>query len=390
MHTFPPIPTHWTIPRLLRQAAAVLGSLGVLYAFARAGSLGIEGVHVVPHVQSSEMRYRQKTDFSLGARVEVFLRNASPETLVIPGERVTLWAHQRIKREWFDISGGWVLSKLGGSNTLQSELFHKTLRRLHVNTAHIADVVGYTDQIGPEELYTRYPLKYFNKLVPLTHCDWNGYGGRKRGSPTSDELRLQAYHALASRITSLYWFNLSLRSLVTFPDLIEPMTKVGREIRMLDDYYLEGDAVSHERLFRDGKPDWDLNVIAGPRGALLFALDLDYQPDPKERVFQFRPPRDAALRFHLPSYLASLVEVFRVDADGTRNVEYAAEDGSLIIRDRAGQVAIYVVALRPGEKGRIEARRQTLVAGERALGFDPGRNPMDLAALQEMARKKKP
>lgn len=69
-----------------------------------------------------------------------------------------------------------------------------------------------------------------------------------------DELRLQAYHGLSSRITSLYWFNLSLRSLLAFPDLIEPMTRVGREIRMLEDYYLEGDAVSHERILRDGKP----------------------------------------------------------------------------------------------------------------------------------------
>jgi hypothetical protein len=669
----------------------------VTATLAHAFALSIEGVHVVPHLQSPEMRYRQKTDFSLGARVEVFLRNASRETLIMPataevrargrtpeellqadewawhdlpsawggdplrlppgaltvwswngkraawgtntqtelsvtlpgtgepgrlpvsiappsawlsavkflgaatnpwpdslilhvanqtsgplrlegcrlwlpekgaswralipqpwinqglerfpaegmipshdrggariatgplpltyaalevkltdaaGTPVTLWAHQRIKREVFDISGGWVASNLGGSNTLHSEIFLKTLRRLHVNTAHIAEVPDYTDQTGPDGLYTRYPLKYFNKLEPFSHYDtdvilprihaveflgepqygggrpvpphevwkalssyaptrlptsvthseeriwrfyaglsdyphydayrvtapsadawnqydrwngqrirwgspletigdmtrslrelnrprpiaswaqgphhdWQGDGGRKRGSPTPDELRLQAYHALASRITSLYWFNLSLRSLVTFPDLIEPMTRVGREIRMLEELYLEGDATSHERVLRDGRPDWDLDVVAGPRGALLIALDLAYEADPQERVFKFGPERETTFRFAVPTYVNPIAEVVRVDADRVTPVEVAVSSGKVTIRDQASRVAIYVAALRPGEKARLEARRQALIAEENALGFDPGRNPADLAALQELALPKR-
>lgn len=696
-------PRHVTVARrsssfaaiLLKRCLETLGCLVALAGSLQGAGLTVEGTHVVPHVQSSEMRYRQVSDFSLGARVELFLRNSSEQEIAIPatadlrvrgkspsellstdqwawhdlppawggeplrlppgaltvwswngqrapwgtntqadllltlpdssspqrfdvaiaspsawlsavtflgtaadpfpdalvfhlanettqavrieacrlwlpsensswrvlrpqpwqtnlsrfpsdgvvpphdrggahvktgrlplaytalevrlsgaqGQTLTLWAHLRIKREWFDISGGWVLSGLGGSNTLQSEVFLKTLRRLHVNTAHIANVSGYTDQDGSDGLYTRYPLKYFNKLQPFSHYDtdsmlprihaveflgepqygggrpvppqevwqalapyaptrlptsvthseervwrfyaglsdfphydayrvtapsadawgqydrwegqrirwgapletvgvmtrslrelnrplpvaywsqgphhdWGGYGGRKRGSPTPDELRFQAYQALANRITSLYWFNLSVKSLVKFPDLIEPMTRVGREIRMLDDYYLKGDAVSHERVLRDGKPDWDLNVVAGRRGALLFALDLDYKPDPSERVFQFGPPRQCSFRFRLPLYATPAQEVFRVDADGVTKVEHVVEGGAIVIRDRTSQVAIYVVAVRPGEIDRIEARRQALVAEENALGFDPGRNASDLAVLQEMARKK--
>lgn len=682
--------------RVLNPAFVALCSLIVSVPTTHAGALSVEGVHVVPHVQSTEMRYRQKTDFSLGARVEVFLRNASQEAAVLPstidvrvrgrtpaellqadewawhdfpsawggaplhlppggltvwswngkraawgtnthaelavtlpaageparflvpidlpsawlsavtflgaathaqpeslifhvvnrtpgplrleacrlwlpeshatwralvaqpwisnrldrfpadgviprhdrggaraatgplpltyaalevrladaaGRPVTVWAHQRIKREVFDISGGWVHSALGSSHTLQSEEFLKTLRRVHVNTAHIADVPGYTDQSGLDGLYTRYPLKYFNKLEPFSrydteamlarihaveflgepqygggkpvspqecwkalspyaptrlpttlthseervwrfyaglsdyphydayrvtapsadawgqydrwdgqrirwgapletigemsrslrelnrprptaswsqgpHHDWEGYGGRKRGSPTPDELRLQAYHALASRITSLYWFNLSLRSLVTFPDLIEPMTRVGREIRMLEDYYLEGDATSHERVLRDGQPDWDLDVVAGPRGALLFALDLAYAADRQERVFKFGPPREATFRFRVPAYVSPVVEVFRVDADGVAAVDHSVGDGSVTIRDRVSRVAVYVVGRAPGERDRIEARRQALIAGEKAIDFDPGHKPEDLAVLREMVRRK--
>ncbi|HEY5914590.1 MAG TPA: hypothetical protein VJA21_28710 [Verrucomicrobiae bacterium] len=90
----------------------------------------------------------------------------------IRGQPLTLWAHLRIKREAFDISGGWVAAQLPtGRNSLQCEPFLKTLRRLHVNTAHIADLPGYTDQTGLGGLYTRYPLKYFNRLEPFSHYD---------------------------------------------------------------------------------------------------------------------------------------------------------------------------------------------------------------------------
>lgn len=201
-------------------------------------------------------------------------------------------------------------------------------------------------------------------------------------------MRAQAYHALSSRITSLYWFNLSVRSLVTFPDLIEPMIRVGREIHLLEEFYLEGDAVSHERVLRDGKPDWDLDVVAGPRGALLFALDLAYKPDPKERVFEFGPPREVSFRFRVPAYVSPVVDVFRLDADNLNRIDYKLDGGLAEIRDRASRVALYVVATRPGEQERIEARRQALIAEENALGFDPGRRPEDLAILREMVRKK--
>ena len=62
------------------------------------------------------------------------------------------------------------------------------------------------------ELNRPRPVAYWSQGP---HYDWNGYGG-PGAARRPDELRLQAYHALASRITSLYWFSLSLRSLVTF------------------------------------------------------------------------------------------------------------------------------------------------------------------------------
>jgi len=437
------------------------------------------------------------------AAIEVRLSDRS-------GKPVTVWAHQRIKREVFDISGGWVASGLGSSNTLHVAPYLQTLSRMHINAGMHQHVPGYSDT----PLFEKYPLKYMNRLQPfdrydteamlprihaveflgepqygggkpvspmdcwkamsvyaptrlptsLTHSeervwrfyagltdyphydayrvtapspdawgmydrwdgqrirwgspletigemsrslrelnrprpvaywsqgphhDWQGYGGRQRGSPTPDELRLQAYHALSSRITSLYWFNLSLRSLVTFPDLIEPMTRVGREIRMLEDYYIEGDAVSHERVLRHGKPDWDLDVVASPRGAVLFALDLAYEADREERVFKFGEPRSATFHFPLPAYIRKPAEVFRVDADGVTKVKHSFRRGVLTIQDQASRVAIYVAATTPGERARIETRRQELVAIEKTNDFDPGRKPEDLAVLREMLAAKR-
>jgi hypothetical protein len=119
--------------------------------------------------------------------------------------------------------------------------------------------------------------------------------------------------------------------------------------------------------------------------AVLFALDLDYQPDPREKVFAFGPPRAATFRFRPPAYVSRAAEVFRVDAEGTTNVEYVMREGMLVISDRASRIAIYVAATRAGERERLEARRNALLRYEQAFGFDPAGNVADLAVLSALA-----
>lgn len=416
----------------------------------------------------------------------------------------SLWTHLRIKREVFDISGGWVASDVHGRNTLTLEPYLKTLKRMHINTAHIAEVSGYTNNPA---LYDRYPLKLFNRLQPLHHYDtdamlprihaveflgepqygggrpvppmevwqelkpyqssrlattvthseeriwrdyaglsdyphfdayritapaadswsrydrwgdarirwgapletigemtrnlrelnrpvpvaywsqgahhgWGRYGGRTRTSPTPHELRSQALHALAARITSLYWFNLSLKSLAKFPDLIEPITRVGREIGMLDDLLLEGDAYAFKRQRRAGRPDWELASIIGPRGGVFFALDTGYQADLQAKAFVFGPPRAAVFRFQLPAYLARPAEVFRVDAEGVHACTFQVEDHSLVVSGRVAVAGIYVASAGVGLREAIAQRHRELLEEETALGFDPGNSPGDLQVLQ--------
>ena len=413
----------------------------------------------------------------------------------------SLWAHLRIKREIFDISGGWVASGLGGSNTLHAEPYLKTLRRMHINAGMHQHVSGYSDT----DLFKRYPLKYMNRMQPLSnydtdvmlqrihavefmgepqfgggkpvppmevwrafapyqasrlptsvthseeriwryyaglsdfphydayrvcapspdawnryerwgeerirwgapletigdmtrslrdlnrpmpvaywsqgaHYDWGRTGGRQRTSPTPDELRAQAYHALACRITSLYWFNLSLKSLLKFRDLIDPITRVNREILLMEPLLLEGDAYEYRRELRSGKLDWDLASVTGPSGGLFFANDLAYTPNPQQKVFEFQP-RDGEFSFRLPSYLRSPMDVFRIDADGVHDVKYTIQSNQLKITDRVQVAGIYAAA--PGKELRqqLQAKLLKLLQEEKQYGFDPGASDEDFAKL---------
>jgi hypothetical protein len=418
--------------------------------------------------------------------------------------RVILWAHLRIKREVFDISGGWVSSKVNGRSTLTFEPYLKTLRSMHIDTAHIGEVSGYTDN---PQLYSRYPLKRFNKLADFDHYDtdsmlkqihaveflgepqygggrpvdpmevwrqlapyqptrlattvthseeriwrfyaglsdyphydayrvcapspdswrlyerwgsdgirwgapletigemtrslrelnrpapiaywsqgahsgWSNYGGRQRTSPTPQELRAQAYHALAARITSLYWFNLSLKSILKFPDLIDPIRTVGREIRVLEGYYLKGDAYHYERLTKDNAPDWDVSIIAGPKGALLFVLDLDYKPDMTEKVFKFGPPRNASIVFRLPAYLRRPVSILKVDASAITPVPFELTEDGVRIDGRFGGVNVFVTTTDSNTHRDLEKRRRELLEFESSFECDPAASKRDLDELE--------
>lgn len=95
--------------------AAVLLGLGlVCQAPCGGATLSLEGIHVVPHVQSSEMKYRRNADFSLGARVEVFLRNTSAREIVLPSTsdvrlrgRTPSELLQADEWAWHDLPSAW-------------------------------------------------------------------------------------------------------------------------------------------------------------------------------------------------------------------------------------------------------------------------------------------
>jgi hypothetical protein len=422
------------------------------------------------------------------------------------GGRESVAARVRIRPEAFDISGGWVASKLKNGNSLTSLPYLKTLRRMHINTGQIEEVGGYTDN---PDLYAAYPLKRFNKLadidrydtdamLPVIHAvefigepqygggrpvppqevwellaayqptrlptsvtfseernwchyaglsdfahydayrviapaadNWraydrwggesirwgapletigdmtrslahhwrpapiaiwsqgahDGWGSRwspRRASPTPDELRSQAWHGLGNGVASLYWFNLSVKSLVAFPDLIEPITRVNREAKMLEELLLRSALTAHERIDENNAPSWDLTVLAGPKAAVLTAHDLAYRIDAEQNVFQFQP-RDGEFAFELPRWLAEAKDVFRIDADGVHDVTAAVKDGRAMVTDTVQVVGVYVATSDPELRGRLAERCRQLAEIEDAIDFNPAGSADDLAVLKAVA-----
>lgn len=231
-------------------------------------------------------------------------------------------------------------------------------------------------------------LRELNRPAPIAAWSqaasggWQPTAGRTRTAPTPDELSVQAWHALAGRITSLYWFNLSAASLVRYRDVIEPITRMSREALVLEPLLLEGSAGRHERLYcPDGSLDWDVASVCGPAGAVLFALDLDYGVDEDQKQFVFGDPRKCSWRYRMPGYLAGVSDVFRLNADGVSETCWHRDGDVIVIGSHASRVAVHVATSDPTLRGRMEATRQRLIAKERATGFDPAGSDADFARL---------
>jgi hypothetical protein len=217
------------------------------------------------------------------------------------------------------------------------------------------------------------------------HDGWGGMLSPRRGSPTPDELRSQAWHGLGNGIASLYWFNLSVKSLAKYPDLIGPIARVGREIHSLRDLLEQGTCYEYRRVTKEGSLDWDLSSIAVRDAALLVVNDLAYEIDDSNRTFRFEP-RAGEFAFRVPGWLEGSLFVFRVDADGSHDVEYElSEDKSAVtVQDTVRVVGIYVLTNDPQYRWRLDARHRDRMSYERSLGFDPVNNTDDLRALKAL------
>jgi len=81
-------------------------------------------------------------------------------------------------------------------------------------------------------------------------------------------------------------------------------------------------------------------------------------------------------------------DLFRLDADGARDVRWAKRDRGVEIADRAGQVAVYVATPDKGLRARIEAARRRLLEEEAGWRFDPARSDADYQQLVNLLEGK--
>ena len=419
------------------------------------------------------------------------------------GQVRTSWAPRYFGKQQFDIGSGWLdVPTEKGVVALRLELFHKLLRRLHVNMARIESVPGYTDTLSDGGLYKRYPLRmmgffedvakyssdewsmrihgtdlvqeaqidkspmkvyemltpydtarfpttmtfsedqgfrYYAGITDFPHFDayrvnagsadawfrykrwgwrrliwgaplegigemtrtlnhlsrpapiaawsqhvhegWYGHSWRKRVSPTPDEIRIQAYGALANGAKGLYWYSLQSWSLLVNRDTLDVTARVGREIRLLEDLYLSGDAYRHRRVGTRNRPSLDLSSLVTPTHAMLFAIDLEYQPNRKTQVFEYKGMRKVTLEFELPGYLRSPKDVFRVDADGIHDVQWKVTPTGVTIETDLDRVGVYIACQEGAYREVLKSKLEVIKAQEQRLGFDPVLSDSDFDAL---------
>lgn len=265
--------------------------------------------------------------------------------------------------------------------------------------APAADAWGLYERWGGERLRWGAPLEGIGEMtrtlaalsrpMPIAawsqnaHEGWGSLGGRLRRSPTPDEIRVQAYEALANGATSLYWYSLQAWSLLAFRDVIDETTRIGREIRMLEPLLSRSDPHHHERRSVAGRPDWDLDTLVSPEGAILFAIDLSYEADPDTRTFRFPGPRGLEAAFPLPAFLRGPLDLFRVDADGVHDAPHDVVAEGVRVRDTVDRVAVWVAARNRDVRDAIARRHAELLAREAACGPSPGSDDAAFQALLE-------
>lgn len=211
------------------------------------------------------------------------------------------------------------------------------------------------------------------------HYNWrSAMGGRRRLDPTPGELAMQAWQAVANGAQSLYWYSLESFSVLRSPDLLLPIMEIGRQVRVLDEVLETGDATWHAR--RDG---FDLNVVAAPEAAVLFAMDLGYRADADSKTFQWAGPRLLDAEFILPGWLRGEgAEVVQLRPGSLEKAQFQVTAGGVRLRGEVDSVSIYIL-FKKNEVGRIlQQQLQSLIRTESDEKFDPA-NPEHLRQLSE-------
>lgn len=199
------------------------------------------------------------------------------------------------------------------------------------------------------------------------HYNWRAaMGGRTRLDPTPGEMAMQAWQAVANGAQSLYWYSLESYSVLRSPDLLVPTMEIGRQIRVLQPWLETGDAIWRRR-----SGEFDLNVMAAPDAAVLFALHLGYRPDGGSKTFVWDAPGAFAAEFELPFTLRGEgLSVLRLTPQRVEPVSATPTARGVRIAGQADPVAIYIASKENGLIAKAKALLEAAKARETAEAFD--------------------
>jgi hypothetical protein len=213
-------------------------------------------------------------------------------------------------------------------------------------------------------------INYPNPVAAWTQAmadDWSSRFRKTAGNPNDLEIRIQAYEAIANGAASLYWFNMSGKTMIRNRSSLHEIQNINREIMIVGNLLSHGNSFSWVNRFMD----LDLNVIAGPDYAVLFAIDLRYRISPSNQ-FISAGSRMETMEFKLPGYLTDCDAVVKVSYNGVTSVKVKIKDGTAIVTDSLDTTALYVLYSPKTNTGNDLIRRYgEIIRAEKFWQFDP-------------------
>ncbi|MFN8254458.1 MAG: hypothetical protein U0W24_02135 [Bacteroidales bacterium] len=224
-------------------------------------------------------------------------------------------------------------------------------------------------------------INYPNTVAAWTQAmadDWESRSRKNAGNPNNLEMRIQAYEAIANGATSLYWFNMGGKTVINNRSSLAEIQRVNREIMVV------GELLSKTAPFwwLNRFMDLDLNVLAGPDFAALFAIDLKYKVSDKNQ-FVSSGNRTETMTFKIPAYLKQCNEAVKITHEGVFSVNVKVTDGNAVISDTFETNGMYIL-YHPGNqdlKELLTKRYNEIRATEASFQFDPINNDADFRIL---------
>ncbi len=224
-------------------------------------------------------------------------------------------------------------------------------------------------------------ISYPNPVAAWTQAmadDWTSPARKNAGNPNNLEMRIQAYEAVANGATSLYWFNMGGKTVINNRGSLGETQRVNREIMVV------GDMLSKTMPFwwQNRFLDIDLNVLAGPDYAALFAIDLKYRVS-ESNQFISSGKRSETMSFKIPAYLLQCDAAVKITHEGVFPVDVQVTDGNAIISDTFETTGMYIFyhSGTRNWKELLTKRYNEIRATEASWQFDPINNDADFRIL---------
>ncbi|MBC7398533.1 MAG: hypothetical protein H7289_01215, partial [Mucilaginibacter sp.] len=230
-------------------------------------------------------------------------------------------------------------------------------------------------------------ISYPNPVAAWAQAMSDNWRSRYRpggGNPNNHEMRVQAYEAIANGAASLYWFNMSGKTIVNNRPSLAEIHRINRELTVLGDLLVRADPYWFQNRFKD----IDLNVLAGPDYALLFAIDLKYKVSDSNQ-FVSAGKRSASLTFKIPAYLQNCNSALKVTHEGVYKVDVKVMNGTASINDSFETTGVYLLFNKAdlGLANKIKLKFNETLANEASYRFDPITNDADFKVLTDEVNK---